>query len=276
MRVGRKDIRVQQNRMNLTPLKLISENRALKTHFSDFDNFTGGLQPSDLIVIAGRPSNGKTALVMNIAANAAVFDQKVVGVFSPEMSSEALFRRMMCSQALVDSHYLRSGLVNKAQYEKLLSALSSLADAPIFIEEACPISVIEMRAKCCLLRRKYGRLDLIVVDCLQYVRADVDRVYSSDTEAEELSATVRALKMLAREFECPVLTTCRLEGGRNRPILSELRKCGSVEQDPDLHGRAELIVAKQRNGPTGIVKMAFIKSCTRFGDLANEAGPEGY
>jgi len=259
----------------------------LETHFSDFDSLTGGLFPSDLIVIAGRPSNGKTALVMNIAENVALFDQKVVGVFSPEMSREALFRRMMCSQALVDSHHLRSGFVNKAELEKLLSALSRLADAPIFIEEVCPISVTEMRTKCRLLRRKYYRLDLIVVDCLQYVRADVGRVYSSGTEAEELSAAVRALKVLAREFECPVLTTCQLEGGRNRPTWSDLNKCGSVEQDadvvafvfredlyhpedPERDGRAEVIVAKQRNGPTGIVKMAFIKNCTRFASWSNQ------
>lgn len=269
------------------------EDCALKTHFRDFDILTGGLHRSDLIVIAGRPSNGKTAFVMNIAVDVAVFDQKVVGVFSLEMSSEALFVRMMCSQARVDSHFLRLGFVKKEAYESLISGLDSLVHARISIDEASGISVSEMRAECSRLRQKYGQLDLIVVDCLQYVRADLGRVYSSDTEAEELSAAVRALKVLAREFECPVLTTCQLEGGRNRPRLSDLSKCGSVEQDadvvafvfredlrypndPDRHGAAELIVAKQRNGPTGVVKLWFIERLTRFENVANDVGPEGY
>lgn len=279
------------------PEQPVFEDCALKTHFSDFDNLTGGLQPSDLIVIAGRPSNGKTALAMNIAVNIAVCDQKVVGVFSPEMSTEALFVRMMCSQARVDSHLLRSGFTNKEDFEKLILELGSLVNAPIFIDEASPISVSEMRTKCRLLRRKYGRLDLIVVDCLQYVNADIGGVYSSDTEVEELSASVRSLKLLAREFECAVLTTCQLErsgrGVRSRPTLSDLSKCGSVEQDadviafvfredlyslddPEQHGNAELIIAKQRNGPTGVVKLAFIKRSTRFENLAQESGPGEY
>lgn len=270
----------------------VFQSRTLKTHFSGFDKLTGGLHRSDLIVIAGRPSNGKTAFVINVAENIALFDQKVVGVFSLEMSKEALFLRMMCSQAFVDSHLLRLGFVNKEAYLRLVSGLGSLLDTQIFIDETCPISVPEMRMKCRSLRHKNGRLDLIVVDCLQYVYANVRRVYSSDSEAEELSALVRSLKVLAREFECPVLVTCQLEGGCNRPRLSDLSKCGSVEQDadvvafvfredlyypddPDRHGRAELIVAKERNGSTGIVKMAFIKSCTRFADWTNEAG-EGY
>jgi replicative DNA helicase len=275
----------------------VFEDCALKTHFSDFDNLTGGLRPSDLIVIAGRPSNGKTALVMNIAVNIATHDQKVVGVFSPEMSTQALFVRMMCSQACVDSHLLRSGFVNKEDFEKLILELGSLVHAPISIDEASPISISEMRTKCRLLRRKYGRLDLIVVDCLQYVNADIGGVYSSDTDVEELSASVRSLKVLAREFECPVLTTCQIERGgmgvRNRPTLSDLSKCGSVEQDadvvafvfredlyspddPERYGKAELIIAKQRNGPTGVVKLAFIKRSTRFENLAHESGPGEY
>jgi replicative DNA helicase len=278
------------------PEQPVFEDCALKTHFSDFDNLTGGLQPSNLIVIAGRPSNGKTALVMNIAVNIAVRDQKVVGVFSTEMSTQDLFVRMMCSQARVDSHLLRSGFVNKEDFEKLILELGSLVHAPIFIDEAFPISVSEMRTKCRLLRRKYGRLDLIVVDCLQYVNADAGGVYSSDTEVEELSASVRSLKVLAREFECAVLTTFQLERGgrvRGRPTLSDLSKCGSVEQDadviafvfredlyslndPEQYGKAELILAKQRSGPTGVVKLAFIKQSTRFENLAHESGPEEY
>lgn len=187
--------------------------------------------------------------------------------------------------------------MNKEDFEKLILELGSLVHAPIFIDEAFPISVSEMRTKCGLLRRKYGRLDLIVVDCLQYVNADVGGVYSSDTEVEELSASVRSLKVLAREFECAVLTTCQLERGgsgvRGRPTLSDLSKCGSVEQDadviafvfredlyslndPEQYGKAELILAKQRNGPTGVVKLAFIKQSTRFENLAHESGPGEY
>src|ERR1700727_2415452 len=268
MKVDQESIKSSTGWSDLMPEQSLFEDSALKTHFSDFDNLTGGLQPSDLIVIAGGPSNGKTALVMNIAVNIALRDQKVVGVFSPEMSTQDLFIRMMCSQAHVDSHRLRSGLVNKKDFAKLILELGSLVDAPISIDDASPISVSEMRKKCLLLRRKYGRLDLIVVDCLQYVNADVGGVYSSDTDLEELSASVRSLKVLAREFECPVLTTCQLERGgrgvRNRPTLSDLSKCGSVEQDADVvafvscedlyspddpegYGKAELIIAKQRN-----------------------------
>jgi replicative DNA helicase len=275
----------------------IFEDCALETHFSDFDNLTGGLQPSDLIVIAGRPSNGKTALAMNIAVNIAVRDQKVVGVFSTEMSTQALFIRMMCSQAYVDSNLLRSGFVRKEDFEKLVLELGSLADAPIFIDETSPISVSEMRTKCRLLRQKHGRLDLIVVDCLQYVNADIGGMYSSGTELEELSASVRSLKVLAREFACPVLTTCQIDRGgmgvRKRPTLADLSKCGSVEQDadvvavvfredlyfpddPEQYGKAELIIAKQRNGPTGVVKLAFIKQATRFVNLAHESGGGEY
>jgi len=274
------------------PEQPLFEDCALKTHFEDFDNLTGGLQPSNLIVIAGRPSNGKTALVLNIAQNVAVRNHKVVGVFSAEMSAKALFVRMMCSQALVDSHRLRSGFVNKDDYQKLLSGLDSLVDAPIFIDEAFPLSVPEMRRSCHRLRQKYGRLDLIVVDCLQYVQADVGKTYSGGTDAEELSASVRSLKVLAREFECPVLAACQLESGTGsrfckRPTLSDLSKCGSVEEDadviafvmredlyfpaePDRFGRAELIVAKQRNGPTGVVKLVFLERSTRFADATNE------
>ncbi len=272
----------------------------LETHFEDFDGLTSGLQKSDLVIIAARPSMGKTAFAINIAENAAVMDHKVVGVFSLEMSRESLLLRLLCSQARVDSHKLRTGFLGRDDYNKLVSGLAALVEAPIFIDDTPGISMSEMRAKCRRLQQAQGRLDLIIVDYLQLVAGTPagggGKRYENRTQ--EVSAISRGLKGLAKEMRCPVMALSQLSRapeartGNNRPQLSDLRESGAIEQDadvvgfifreevykpddPDLEGKAELIIAKQRNGPTGIVRMAFIKRSTRFENLANEAGPPG-
>jgi replicative DNA helicase len=274
----------------------------LETHFEDFDGMTSGLQKSDLVIVAARPSMGKTAFAINIAENAAVRDKKVVGVFSLEMSRESLLLRMLCSQSMVDSHKLRTGFLGRDDYRKLVEGLAALVDAPIFIDDTPSISLSEMRAKCRRLQQAQGRLDLVIVDYLQLVASmplgGGGRRYENRTQ--EVSAISRGLKAMAKELRCPLVALSQLSrapenrAGNNRPQLADLRESGAIEQDadvvafifreevykpddPDLEGKAELIIAKQRNGPTGIVKLAFIKRSTRFENLAMESGaPEGY
>jgi replicative DNA helicase len=271
----------------------------LETHYEDLDEKTSGFQPSDLIIIAARPSMGKTAFAMNIAENAAVNDQKVVAVFSLEMSKEALLQRMLCSVARVDSHKFRTGSLWKEDEAKVLHAMEQLAVAPIFIDDTPGISLSEMRAKARRLLQSQGKLDLILVDYLQLMSGG-GRRYENRTQ--EVSAISRGLKALAKELNVPVVALSQLSrapesrGGDHRPQLADLRESGSIEQDadlvafifreevynqddPDLQGKAEIIIAKQRNGPTGRVMMAFIKSSTRFESLApGEMGPadEGF
>jgi replicative DNA helicase len=273
----------------------------LETHFEDLDGMTSGLQKSDLVIIAARPSMGKTAFAINIAENAGVMDNKVVAVFSLEMSRESLLLRMLCSQALVDSHKLRTGFLSREDYQKLVSALAALAEAPIFIDDTPSISISEMRAKCRRLQQAQGRLDLVIVDYLQLVAATSagsgGKRYENRTQ--EVSAISRGLKALAKEIRCPVIALSQLSRapeartGNNRPQLADLRESGAIEQDadvvafifreevykqddPDLEGKAEIIIAKQRNGPTGTVRLAFIKRSTRFANLAQESGPGEY
>jgi replicative DNA helicase len=268
----------------------------LATHFEDFDEKTSGLQKSDLVIIAGRPSMGKTAFAINIAENAAVRDKKVVGIFSLEMSRESLLLRMLCSQSLVDSHRLRTGFLAREDYGKLAAGLAALIDAPIFIDDTPSISLSEMRAKCRRLQQAQGRLDMIVVDYLQLVAgAPSGSARRYENRTQEVSAISRGLKAMAKEMRCPVVALSQLSRapenrtGNNRPQLADLRESGAIEQDadvvafifreevykpddPDLEGKAELIIAKQRNGPTGNVKLAFIKRSTRFENLAMEGG----
>jgi replicative DNA helicase len=274
----------------------------LETHYEKLDEMTSGLQKSDLVIIAARPSMGKTAFAINIAENAAVNDQKVVAVFSLEMSRESLVLRMLCSQSRVDSHKLRTGFLSREDFGKLQSGLESLALAPIFIDDTPGISLSEMRAKVRRLQQQQKRLDLIIVDYLQLMSAAPPsgggKRYENRTQ--EVSAISRGLKALAKEMRVPVVALSQLsrapEGrtGNNRPQLSDLRESGAIEQDadvvafifreevykqdePELEGLAEVIIAKQRNGPTGTIKMAFIKKSTRFENLAGggDVGPAG-
>ena len=266
----------------------------LATHYTLLDKLTSGLQPSDLIIIAARPSMGKTAFAMNIAENAAVIDGKVVGVFSLEMSREALLMRMLASHAQVDSKDLRQGFLTKEDMRKLTHATEELMRSKLFIDDSPGISVSEMRAKARRLRQTEG-LDLLIVDYLQLMSAVPVGGKRFENRTQEVSAISRGLKALAKELKVPVVALSQLSrapesrGGDHRPQLSDLRESGSIEQDadvvafifreevykkddPDLEGRAELIVAKQRNGPTDMIRMAFIKRYTRFENLAAESG----
>ncbi len=260
----------------------------LATHFDELDSITCGLQRSDLVIVAARPSMGKTAFAMNIAENAAIEDGKTVAVFSLEMSKEALLQRMLCSVAKVDSHRFRTGSLWQDDTRKVQRAMEKLAQAPIYIDDTPGIAVGEMRAKARRLKQSKGALDLIVVDYLQLMSGGGKRY---ENRTQEVSAISRGLKALAKELHVPVIALSQLSrapesrGGDHRPQLADLRESGSIEQDadlvmfifreevykqddPDLQGKAEIIISKQRNGPIGKVKMAFLKSCTRFESLA--------
>jgi replicative DNA helicase len=260
----------------------------LATHFDDLDAVTCGLQRSDLVIVAARPSMGKTAFAMNIAENAAIEDGKTVAVFSLEMSKEALLQRMLCSVAKVDSHRFRTGSLWQDDTRKVQRAMEKLAQAPIFIDDTPGIAVGEMRAKARRLKQSKGALDLIVVDYLQLMSGGGKRY---ENRTQEVSAISRGLKALAKELAVPVVALSQLSrapesrGGDHRPQLSDLRESGSIEQDADivmfifreevykpddleLNGIAELIIGKQRNGPIGKIKLAFQKNFTCFGSLA--------
>jgi replicative DNA helicase len=268
----------------------------LETYYEKLDEMTGGLQPSDLIIIAARPSMGKTAFAINIAENAAVRGNKVVGVFSLEMSREALVLRMLSSQAHVDSHKLRTGFLGRDDRQKLVSALSTLVEARLYIDDTPGISLTEMRAKARRLMQQHGQLDLIVVDYLQLMSGGGGKKYENRTQ--EVSAVSRGLKALAKEMKVPVIALSQLSRapetrgkGDQRPQLSDLRESGSIEQDadvvafiyreeyylredvpPEKEGVAEIIISKQRNGPTGTVRLAFLKNSTRFENMADNGG----
>lgn len=260
----------------------------LATHYNDLDEMTSGFQKADLVILAARPSMGKTSLAMNIAENAAIEDKKVVAMFSLEMSREALLLRLLCSQARVNSHKMRTGSLWRDDMDKVVHAMEQLAHAPIFIDDTPGISISEMRAKARRLQQSQGSLDLIIVDYLQLMSGGGGKRYENRTQ--EVSAISRGLKALAKEMSVPVVALSQLSrapesrGGDHRPQLADLRESGSIEQDadlvmfifreevykqddPELQGVAELIIAKQRNGPTGKIKMAFLKDSTRFETL---------
>jgi len=263
----------------------------LRTHYTQLDRLTSGLQPSDLIIIAARPSMGKTSLAMNIAENASIEDGKVVGVFSLEMSKEALLMRMLASCAGVDSHKLRTGFLGKEDMQKLTHAMEKLMHAKLFIDDAPGISVTELRSRARRLKNQEGRIDLLIVDYLQLMSAVPIGGKRFENRTQEVSAISRGLKAIAKELRVPLVALSQLSrapesrGGDHRPQLADLRESGSIEQDadvvafifreevykkddPDLEGIAELIVSKQRNGPTDTIRLAFIKRSTRFENLA--------
>jgi replicative DNA helicase len=278
----------------------------LATHYTQFDKMTSGLQASDLIIIAARPSMGKTAWAINIAENAAVRDGKIVAVFSLEMSKESLLRRMLASQALVSMQKIQTGFIPKADRGKLMEALERLAESRIFIDDTPAIALSEMRAKARRLQRQQGGLDLIVIDYLQLMSASSFGVGAKryENRTQEVSAISRGLKALAKELRVPVVALSQLSraseqrGGDKKPMLSDLRESGSIEQDadvvafihrdsyynkdengeedPDSKNKAEIIIAKQRNGPTGSVHLAYLGECTRFENLAFGEAPGEY
>jgi len=263
----------------------------LETYYSDLDEMTSGLQKSDLIIIAARPSMGKTAFAINIAENAAVQGGKAVAVFSLEMSKEALLNRMLCSQARVDAHKMRTGFLGRDDLGKLRGALDRLVQAPIFIDDTPGISLTELRAKARRKAMDRGGLDLVVVDYLQLMSASAPGGRRYENRTQEVSAISRGLKAIAKELKIPVIALSQLSrapetrGKDTEPKLSDLRESGSIEQDadivmfiyrpeyydrdnPEYEGKAKIIVAKQRNGPTDTIQLAFLKGSTRFETLA--------
>ena len=266
----------------------------VSTGFNKFNQLTAGFQPSDLIILAARPSMGKTAFALNLTRNAAIESQVPVAFFSLEMSKEQLVMRMLCAEARVDSAKLRGGDFSQEDWEYLTNAASIISEAPIFIDDAPAQSALQVRAKCRRLHKTHN-LGMIVIDYLQLMRAS-DSAERRDLAIGEISG---ALKALAKELNIPVIALSQLnrkleERGDKRPLLSDLRESGSLEQDADLvvfiyrdevynkdeanpnKGLAEILLRKQRNGPTGDVVLRFNGAYTRFDELAPDEVVEGY
>ncbi|HET9327635.1 MAG TPA: replicative DNA helicase [Candidatus Eisenbacteria bacterium] len=250
--------------------------------YDDLDRMTSGFQPGDLVIIAGRPSMGKTSLAINVAENASIHHKVPVAVFSLEMSKEQLVLRMLGSQSEVPLHKIRNGYLGQEDWPRLTTGAGLLTQAPIMIDDSASLTVFEIRAKCRRLMSE-GKLGLVVVDYLQLIRGS-GRV---ENRVQEVSQITRGLKALAKELNVPIIALSQLSrapeqrGTDRRPMLSDLRESGSVEQDsdvvvfvfreeyykpddPELKGKATLIVAKQRNGPTGDVTLTFLRECTKF------------
>lgn len=258
----------------------------LSTGLKDLDEKTSGLQPSDLVIIAGRPSMGKTTLAMNMAEHAAIEAKKPVLVFSMEMPGDSLAMRMMSSLGRIDQHRIRTGKLIDEDWPRVTSAVHMLSEALLFIDDTPALSPSEMRSRARRVAKEYGQLGLIVVDYLQLMKIPGIR---SDNRTAEISEISRSLKSLAKELKVPVLALSQLNRGLEqrsdkRPVMSDLRESGAIEQDADLicfiyrdevyndestdKGVAELIIAKQRNGPIGRVRVSFLGHYTRFEDLA--------
>lgn len=260
-----------------------NELSGVPTGFYDLDNQTSGLNKSDLIILAARPAMGKTSLALNIALNVALKKKVPVAIFSLEMSKEQLVQRLLCSHAEIDASRLRSGHMQSEDWQALTKAMGSLADAPIFIDDTPAVNVMDIRAKCRRLSMEYGTLGLVAIDYLQLMEGSgkgrFDRV-------QEISAISRGLKQLARELNAPVMALSQLSRAvearqSKKPMLSDLRESGSIEQDADIvmfiyrddyynpenleaKGKAEIIIAKQRNGPVGSVNLLFQSNITKF------------
>ncbi len=274
----------------LAHIQQISENHGkitgISTGFTELDSMTSGLQKSDLIIIAARPSMGKTAFALNIAIHAAVREKKSVMIFSLEMSKEQLVQRMLLSEALVDSNRVRTGDLNGAEdWEPIMMAANNIAETTVYIDDTVNINLTEMRSKCRRQKSQNG-LDLIVIDYMQLMNGNG----RNENRQNEISEISRGLKSLAREMECPVICLSQLARGPearqdHRPMLSDLRESGSIEQDADVvmflyrdayynkeeavnPYEAELDIAKQRNGPTGRMKLSWIAEYTKFTDPA--------
>ena len=259
------------------------------TGFDDLDKMTAGMQRGDLIIIAGRPSMGKTAFSMNLAQNSSLRGEEgkgVVAVFSLEMSTQQIAMRMLACEARVDMSNLRTGRFTADDWRKLASASGSLAESSIFVDDTPAISVMELRSKCRRLKREAKGLDLVLIDYIQLMSGRA----SADNRAQEVSEISRSLKGLAKELNVPVIALSQLnrsleQRADKRPVMSDLRESGAIEQDADVimviyrdevynkkpenEGLAEIIIAKQRNGPIGDVKLTFIHKYTRFENHAS-------
>lgn len=251
--------------------------------FSNLDKLTSGFQPSDLIIVAARPAMGKTSLCLNVAQHASVRKKLPVAVFSLEMSKEQLVTRMLCGEAMVDQQKVRTGQLSDEDWQNLTKASGPLSQAPMFIDDSPGISVVEMRAKCRRLKSEHG-LSMVVIDYLQLMQTG----RKSENRQQEISEISRSLKGLARELHVPVIALSQLSRAveqrqDKKPMMSDLRESGSLEQDADLvmfiyrdeyyredsekRGIAEIIISKQRNGPTGSVELGFLKEFTKFVNL---------
>ncbi|MGD1048771.1 MAG: replicative DNA helicase [Candidatus Krumholzibacteriaceae bacterium] len=273
---------VHETRMSIT---------GLASGFIDLDKYTAGFHPSDLVIIAGRPSMGKTSFALNIAQHVGLMERKPVAIFSLEMSKELLVQRLLCSEAQVDAQKVRRGFTSAKDIERLTNAAGLLSEAPVFIDDTPAISTLDMRARARRLKSEYD-VALVIIDYLQLARCSE----RSENRQQEISSISRSMKALAKELSIPVIALSQLSravearGGDRRPMLSDLRESGAIEQDadlvlflyrpelydpddPDKQGRAELIIGKQRNGPTGMVPLVFEKTYTRFRSAA-AAGAE--
>jgi replicative DNA helicase len=290
------DITRRQQRKGFFPLRAILQDSfqtlesmygsqglitGVPTGFVDFDRLTCGLQRSDLIILAGRPSMGKTALALNIARNAAVKSGIPVAIFSLEMSKEQLAFRLLCAEARIDGSKLRAGYIKKSDWKELTAAATVLSQAPIFIDDSAGITVREMRAKARQMKLEH-KIGLVIVDYLQLMQG----AERSESRVQEISEISRSLKQLAKELDLPVVALSQLNRAvenrtDKRPILADLRESGAIEQDADViafvyreefyfpdrqecKGKAELIVGKQRNGPVGKVPLLFVPEFTLF------------
>lgn len=273
----------------LTEIDRLSEKKAtitgIPTGFREFDHLTAGLQPADLVVVAGRPSMGKTALCLNIAQHVGVREKLVCGIFSMEMAREQLAQRLLCAEAVVDASRMRSGRLDDNDWQRISKAIAALHDARIYIDDSPALTVMELRSKARRLKMRHG-LDVLIIDYLQLIHAGTRSRY--ENRNQEISEISRALKALAKELRIPVVALSQLSRAvesrpNKRPMLSDLRESGAIEQEADLvafiyrdeyyndntdsPGIAEIIVAKHRNGPTGTVNLVFLKQFAKFANL---------
>lgn len=253
----------------------------LNTGFYDLNSFTSGLQKSDLIILAARPSMGKTALALNIAENVALINRAPVAIFSLEMGKEQLVQRLLCSRAEIDSSRVRTGQLRDDDWAKLGSAMGELGEAPIFIDDSAGVTVMELRGKCRRLKAQHGDLGLVIIDYLQLIEGRSN----NDNRVNQMGEISRGLKLLARELNVPIIALSQLSRAvesrqDKRPMLSDLRDSGAIEQDADIvlmiyrdeyynpetekAGIADLIIAKQRSGPVGSLELVFQSNITKF------------
>lgn len=264
----------------------------VSTGFKDLDDMTSGLQPGDLVIVAGRPSMGKTSLAMNIAENAAVGSKSPVAIFSMEMPGEQLAMRMMASLGRINAHKVRTGKLEDDDWPRLTHAIGLLAEAPMFVDDTPALNPLELRTRARRLKREHG-LGLIVVDYLQLMQSPE----AGENRATEISSITRGLKSLAKELNVPLIALSQLNRSleqrpNKRPVMSDLRESGAIEQDADViffiyrdevynedsqdKGTAEIIIGKQRNGPTGKVKLTFLGEYTRFENYISGGYEETY
>ena len=268
-----------------------SDITGIPTGFTDLDQKTSGLQPGDLVIVAGRPSMGKTAFSLNIAENVALESGLPVAVFSMEMAGTQLVMRMMGSVGKLDQHKVRTGRLQDEDWQRLTYAVGKLNDAPLYIDESAALTALELRARARRLHRQCGKLGLIVIDYIQLMSANSQ----GENRATEISEISRSLKALAKELDVPVIALSQLNRSleqrpNKRPVMSDLRESGAIEQDADVilfiyrdevynpetpeKGVSEIIIGKQRNGPIGTVRLAFLGEYTRFENLAHGNYPE--